>query len=162
MKIIDWIKDNISKLNTENYISIHLDELNINKDYLSNGINILKQVNNELEKYDSINSSLKLDLQFELISENNVISTVPRSYNDLINSIDEQNSPELIISYRQSGYLDYIPEMEYYMSPIPFDIQENNDKLFKLHYSEYRTVDELLENEIFSRWLNLSLIFLNK
>lgn len=156
MKIISWLNNSINSLNKTNYVSIHLDELMINDEYISNGIKLLKQIKNELEKNDSIIGSLRIDLQFELVSKSNMIGCVPNSFDELIKHIDIHSSPELIISKRQKGYIDYVPKIEYYMSPVPFDMKEISNTSFQVHYSEYRTIDELIEGEAYSRWFNIT------
>ncbi len=154
MNVLKWIEENIDKLNSENYISVHLDELNVEKKYLQKGIEILKIVKENIETINIELSEIKIEIQYELLNTNNIIKGVPSSLTELKNKIDKNNPPELIISKRQKGYLDYIPKIEYYISPLPFLINEL-ETIFSCYYTEYRTIDDLLENEVYSSWFNI-------
>lgn len=154
MMILDWIAKNIGRLSSEEYISLHLDELNIREDYFVNGVKLLNQIISSNSIFESNKIDLKIELQFELTNSKNTISCVPKSLDLLLKDIDHNVPPELIISLRKKGFVDYIPKIEYYMSPVPFILDEL-DVFYECHYSEYRTIDELLDSDFYTRWFTI-------
>ncbi len=156
MNISKWISNNIDRINQDKYISIHLDQLNINDDYFQKGIEVFKIAKENIETSNINLSGIKIELLYELSIKNTTLEGVPQSLGELKRKIDKHNPPELIISKREKGYVDYTPKIEYYMSPIPFAIEGVNSNKFDCYYTEYRTIENLLEKEPYTSWLNLS------
>lgn len=152
--VLKWIEKNIEKIYLEESISIHLDELNIKENYFVNGIILMNQIVSS-NLFESIkNEEIKIELQFELINSVNNISCVPKKISFLKSDIDINTPPELVISLRKKGYLDFISKIEYYMSPLPFAIEGLND-FYECHYSEYRTMSDVLDNSPYVRWFTI-------
>jgi len=153
MNIESWINKNKTKLKNEGYISVHLDDLGVEDNYLKNSTSILNNALITLKNKNVDLQYIKIELQFELIGTNTNIKGVPCSLKSLESRVSNI-SPELIISKRQKGYVDYLPKIEYYMSPLPFFDNMFNSSL-NYCYTEYRTIDDLLEKEIYTSWLNI-------
>ena len=156
MDILKWLRENLEDFNSSGCISTHLNlSKDTNHDYFNTSINIFNELNKDLEFFDIELSDLRIELQFELLSEENIIKGVNNSFQDLISSLDKNNPPEVIISKRKRDYVDYIPKIEYYMSPLPFIIESLKNNFYEYYYTEYRTFDELLNEEEYTRWFNI-------
>lgn len=156
MDILKWLRESLQDFNSSGCISTHLNlPKDTNDNYFNTSINVFNKLNKDLEFFDIKLSDLRIELQFELLSEDNIIKGVTTSFLDLIGSLDKNNPPEVIISKRKRDYIDYLPKIEYYMSPLPFIIESLENNYYEYYYTEYRTLDELLKKNEYTRWFNV-------
>ncbi|CAH0336552.1 hypothetical protein FVB9288_02258 [Flavobacterium sp. CECT 9288] len=153
MDILEWLKTNIEEIESKLYISKHLNDFFSYDNFFSFGNKLLCEVEKQIFEGTLDCSEIKFELQFELLSLKNTFQGVPHSFLEFESRINKAIPPELIISKRKKGYLDYIPKIEYYMSPLPFIIEDLNG--LDYFYTEYRTIDELNENESYTSWFNI-------
>ena len=71
---------------------------------------------------------------------------------ELLKCIDTFEMPEIIL-YKPYNTLD-IPNNEFYRSPLPFKV-EGLSKELNAFYKEYRNYDEMINNEPFTREINV-------
>src|SRR5690606_2436426 len=92
----------------------------------------------------------------ELISVSNCVLGVPMTLESLVDSIDDESMPELLL-FKPVKRINIV-SMESYLCPIPFPLFENlNNSQTK--YDEYRTIEEMKDGADFTRWL--SFIYIN-
>lgn len=142
---------------TEQLKLIHIDEvisadlLLTKKDIFFKSIEIYKNVISDFNKEKSI--SVQIDLQIELIGDDTFVRGVPLNLSELIDLIDDLAMPEISIFIPKK--VIWPPKLEIYACAIPFKLIELPSDISIL-YEEYRTIDELLANDSFYRWLTCS------
>jgi hypothetical protein len=101
------------------------------------------------------------ELHIELISEFEKIKLVPKNMRALVKSIDPFCVPEFyILDVESKPFLPNKAVLEYYQSPLPFEIDLGDQKNTAVCYNEYRSIEELMDNSPFSRWLIFSFVML--
>lgn len=144
---------------TEQLKSIHIDEvistdlLLTKKDIFFKSTEVYKNIISDFSKNKPI--SVQIDLQIELVGEDTSVKGVPKNLDELIDSIDDFAMPEISISIPKK--IIWPPKLEMYICTIPFKMLELPSDISIL-YEEYRTIDELLANDPFYRWLTCSYI----
>ncbi len=153
MNISEWLNINIREIESSGYISFHLNDFFLSDVFFLDGKKILFEVKKQIFDANLSCSEIKIELQFELLSLSDSIQGVPRSFFEFQRRINKNIPPELIISKRKKDYVDYIPKIEYYVSPLPFTIEDLEG--LDCFYTEYRTIEELNQNELFTSWFNI-------
>jgi hypothetical protein len=153
----DWI---LSYSGNGEVKSIHLDELckknrlsrselfEYSFEYFIKGCSFLK----EMDK-----NNILFELHIELTSESNILEPVPKSIEKLISSIEIQGMPEFFLtSIMQVANHPLRPVIENYQSPIPFELDQKMELGYWVYYNAYRSMEEYLDNDPYSRWLVFS------
>jgi len=158
-KIEKWLIESVDNINNGSYSeSVDIDEfiafdIQDAKKILEITIetaNIIKEFsfNNNL---DNISITLFLEL-----TESLVLNGVIKNEDIILKDIDLLCVPEIVI-YKINDN-NSIPLVEFYRSPLPFKINGLNDSI-SIFYKEYRRLEEMLNNEPYTR--HLSFVFNN-
>lgn len=160
INIKDWLQLSVEKLSKgEKLYDIHLNSLH-GYNVLNNSspidvgqfcISLFEQCLDFIsaEQIDNF----QLELKIELESNSNILQGVPNSLSELLNSIEIRCMPELLVYMPEHRI--WLPRIEYYVCPIPFNILEGNFENVYSYYSEYRDLEEKKENCEFTRWFTL-------
>ncbi len=97
----------------------------------------------------------KVELFIELIEESSDLKGAPKELATLIDEIDLFSMPEVFISVPIKEY--WQPQIETYTCPLSLDFGLDFKKLVAFYY-EYRTLDQMIENDVFNRWVIFSYI----
>ena len=96
---------------------------------------------------------VQVDLYIELLSKSNSIIGTPGDLPNLIEEIDDFGMPEIFIFKPEKIF--WQPKKQMYVSPLTFKIDVIIDDVVNF-YQEYRTMDEIIENIEFTRWITFS------
>lgn len=160
-KIENWLIINVEKIQRGSYSeSIHIDEF-VNFDsqetkiILDKTIEIANVIKGFCDKnhYENVVVMLNIDL-----IETQTLNGVLRNEESLLDEIDIYGMPEIIL-YPKNNETS-IPLVEFYRSPLPFKITNLDDSI-TVFYREYRTFEEIINNEDFTRNLDFSFQNLN-
>lgn len=139
--------------------SFHIDEIveayevSTSEKLFNESIRVLKEVIESL--ITSKAPIFKVELFVELIGERSDLKGAPKELSLLIDEIDLFSMPEVFISIPVKEY--WQPKIETYTCPLTFDFGMSFEKLTAFYY-EYRTFDQMLENDTFDRWVIFSYI----
>jgi protein-tyrosine phosphatase len=133
---------------------IHISELDVvdkntpieNIDF---SISIFRKVTKILQDVDSegIGVFLSIELQPSLL-----LGNIPNSIEEVAEQYNKSTVPEIII---YKPYNSELPnKLQFYRCPILLFNLNKEDK-FMIFYKEYRTIDEMIDNEDFHRELNI-------
>jgi|GEM_PF-3768819 len=158
MKIFDfetWIKKSLLVISQDGALcKLHIDEILPNIDF-QNKKEIfsvcIEYFNKAVNLASEISKGIKIELHIELKSTSNYIQYTPKELSELLEHIDEYSMPELLLFEPTRNII--LPKLERYMSPLPFSL--NLSENCYTNYTEYRTLDEMRDNEKFTRWFNL-------
>lgn len=154
-EILSWINNAIEKLDNNSLIeSIHIDKfVNFSEqspqEILSQAIEVFNKFCEFIRDKDL--KDIQLFLQISLV-ESDEIQGVFKSRKELLENIDLFEMPEIFL-YKPCD-THTIPDIEFYRSPIPFKIDELNAKS-SVFYKEYRDNNEIINNEPFTREINV-------
>lgn len=156
MEFEDWLLEKINLPNS----SIHFDEILgaiPNKEKSDVFESCLKfflkgcQILNDLKRKDKL-----FELHIDLDSYDSDINLVPNNMETIINSIEIGSSPEFFISKIElQRYFPNYVNLEYYQSPLPFELFSQSEYDFFICYNEYRSIEEKINNDPFTRKLVL-------
>ena len=158
-KIEIWLEEAFSSLNKSGntFESIHIDE------FLESNFTDFTQEQQLVSTIDFFNKltlllrekkceSLLCYIDISLKSEGLKLDGVMSSYQELIESIDKEDVPELFFVKRTNP--SDKPELEFYKSPLPFKLNYLNEYCFPI-YKEYRTLSDFIDKEPFNRELTI-------
>jgi len=155
-EIKTWLSSAIDEVKTTgNACDIHVDEfispnINSSEDLFYDSLMIFNKICQVAVEFDI--KDLELYLHIDLKNNLNKLHGVYSNISELIESIDIGSMPEIIL------YKPVLPTtpppIEFYRSIIPFKIKGIIDNKIIGFYKEYRTYEELLDNENFYRELN--------
>ncbi|WP_257668273.1 hypothetical protein [Parapedobacter tibetensis] len=154
-KIITSALDSFYETKTPSFL--HLDEIYPKNELMSkgqlfvNGISLFNEIVHLCVERRMLDCMI--DLQIELESNSTNIVRVPNDEQSLISMVDTLSMPEITVSVCKTPI--WPPKIELYIAPLPFKISNMLDGGFAL-YEEYRTLEELVSNMEYSRWLTLS------
>jgi hypothetical protein len=160
--IDDWLQSVFEKISKDKQnASIHIEELfpqyhfESKKELFTFCVNMLEAISTRA-KQQKLPFIYQINVQIELESSSNNIKGLPADKDALIKSIDDKSNPEIVIFCPSKEY--WKPVVEMYACPVYFLL--GNTNCYWL-YQEYRTVDDLKDNEPYHRWLTGSVIFGN-
>lgn len=160
INIKDWLQLSVEKLSKgEKLCDIHIDSIQGYNDFDNSSavdvgqfcISLFEQCLNSTSEQQIDN--FQLELKIELESSSNILQGVPNSLSELLNSIEVMCIPEFLVYIPERRI--WLPKIEYYACPIPFNILEGNFENVYSYYSEYRELEEKKENYEFARWFTL-------
>lgn len=155
--IIDnWLQDVFEKfVKDKQLISIHIDELfpqyhsKDKEEFFTFCVNVFDILSAKMVELEPP-FTYQINMQIELRNASRNLKGLPRNKVSLIESIDSKSSPEIIIFCPSKEY--WKPIVEMYACPVYFLLDNKNTNYYWL-YQEYRTVDDLIDNETYHRWL---------
>lgn len=156
IKLGHWLQESITRLtNGDKLCDIHIDNLlgyncKTKKEIMEFSLQVFKQGINLI---DVGIENVQFEIQIRLDSYTSKILGVPKSKTELCNSIDMYGVPELLLFRPLKN--PNITLIESYSSPVPFQMLEPEMQNCYTRYDEYRTVEEMNNDEEFVRWFSL-------
>lgn len=162
LKLRAWMVDAINRL-TESGVAqdMHIDELFevdfktlSQKQSFENCCSIFKIVTKYAREMQLDLFEVGIFISIDLISESNIFMGLPASENEIIKSIDMDSIPEIII-YKETRS-NQIPLVEFYRTPVLNGKFEDSHRI-KMFYKEYRLLEDILNNNEYTREINITL-----
>lgn len=148
-------------LSDKKAISFHLDEVitsSYRGDHIENSIEVFTGIINYIiDRADIEDGEVLVDLRLSLEESVN-LKQVPQSFQELNEEYIKYDSiPEMFIAKKEtvSQPMISIPKFEYYQSPVPFEIKDLPHGSTG-YYSQYRLFEDMLDNENYDRWFNIT------